>query len=65
MHMTHKVSTEHCKPSMCLGQSVIQGACTHPLEGPLHYTASYLSSHRGGGGQLVIGYPEIPEAGKG
>lgn len=34
------------------------------LSSPLQYTANYLDSHRGRG-QLVINYPEIPEAGKG
>lgn len=37
---------------------------SHPLVCPLRYAANYLDGHRGRV-QLVINYPEIPEAGKG
>ena len=37
---------------------------SHPLPSPLRYTANYPDGHRGGG-QLIVNYPEIPEAGKG
>lgn len=41
-----------------------KGHGSHPFASPLRYAANYLDGRRGRG-QLVINYPEIPEAGKG
>lgn len=59
MQMTSPSSILTLSTTRDLWWRVIQSAWLSPF---CQYTANHLDSHRG---QLVINYPEIPEAGKG